>query len=218
VFVWNPGDGSDTVEGQGGTDRMLFNGANIAEKIDISANGGRVLFTRDIASITMDLNGVEAIDFNALGGADTITVNDLTGTDLKTINLHLESSPGSDFGDGAADSVTVNGTNGNDNIQVAGSGSNVTVAGLATVVNIIGSEGANDQLTVNGQGGKDVIDASRLAAGAINLTLNGGVGADLLFGSQGNDVILGGAGDDFLSGGAGQDSLDGGPGNNVVLQ
>src|SRR5262249_3696176 len=40
TFVWNPGDGNDTVEGQAGTDTMLFNGANIAEKIDISANGG----------------------------------------------------------------------------------------------------------------------------------------------------------------------------------
>ena len=66
-----------------GNDTLLFNGANIDEKIDISANGGRVRFTRDVASITMDLNGVENIQFNALGGADTITVNDLTGTDVK---------------------------------------------------------------------------------------------------------------------------------------
>ena len=60
TFVWNPGDGSDTVEGQAGTDTMLFNGANVDEKIDISANGSRVRFTRDVANITMDLNGVEA--------------------------------------------------------------------------------------------------------------------------------------------------------------
>jgi hypothetical protein len=32
----------------------------------------------------MDLNSMETIDFNALGGADTITVNDLTGTASKT--------------------------------------------------------------------------------------------------------------------------------------
>ena len=38
-FVWNPGDGSDTVEGQDGHDTMLFNGANINEKFDLSANG-----------------------------------------------------------------------------------------------------------------------------------------------------------------------------------
>ena len=40
TFVWNPGDGSDTVEGQAGFD-TLFNGANIAEQIDFrrTANG-----------------------------------------------------------------------------------------------------------------------------------------------------------------------------------
>ena len=48
TFVWNPGDGSDTVEGQAGTDTMLFNGANVNEKIDISANGERVRFSRDV--------------------------------------------------------------------------------------------------------------------------------------------------------------------------
>ena len=46
VFQWDPGDGSDTIEGQAGADRMLFNGANVNEKIDISANGERVRFTR----------------------------------------------------------------------------------------------------------------------------------------------------------------------------
>ena len=67
TFVWNPGDGSDTVEGQSGFDTMLFNGSNVSEQIDISANGQRVRFTRDVANIVMDLNGVEGIDFNALG-------------------------------------------------------------------------------------------------------------------------------------------------------
>src|SRR5262249_8414248 len=74
TFVWNPGDGSDTVEGQGGNDTMLFNGANISERIEVSANGSRVRFTRDIATITMDLNGVETVHFNALGGADQVTI------------------------------------------------------------------------------------------------------------------------------------------------
>src|SRR5262249_6388153 len=74
VFQWDPGDGSDTVEGQDGFDTMLFNGANIAEKIDISANGGRVRFFRDIGNITMDLDGTEKITFTARGGADDITV------------------------------------------------------------------------------------------------------------------------------------------------
>ena len=39
TFVWNPGDGSDTVEGQGGHDTLQFNGANVNENINLSANG-----------------------------------------------------------------------------------------------------------------------------------------------------------------------------------
>ena len=67
-----PGRRQRHVEGQAGTDTLLFNGANVNENIDISANGERVRFTRDVANITMDLNGVEHIQFNALGGADNI--------------------------------------------------------------------------------------------------------------------------------------------------
>ena len=79
TFVWNPGDGSDTVDGQAGCDTLVFNGSDVAENFDISANGNRVRLTRDVGGVTMDLGGVEKIDLNALGGADTVTVNDLTG-------------------------------------------------------------------------------------------------------------------------------------------
>ena len=41
-FTWNPGDGSDIVEGQDGVDILQFNGSNANENIDVSANGGRV--------------------------------------------------------------------------------------------------------------------------------------------------------------------------------
>ena len=119
TFVWNPGDGSDTVEGQSGTDTMLFNGANVNEQIDLSANGSRLRFTRDVANITMDTNGVERVDVNTLGGADTVTENDLSGTGVDEVNVDLGAIGGA--GDGAADNVIVNGTNGADAIAAAGS-------------------------------------------------------------------------------------------------
>jgi len=218
VFVWNPGDDNDTLEGQDGFDKMLFNGANIAEKINISANGGRVLFTRDIATVTMDLNDVEGIDFTARGGADSITIHDLSGTDVTEIDLNLESTPGSGAGDGAADAVIVNGTNGDDVILPAGDASGTAVLGLAAQVNITGAEAANDRLTINALAGDDALDASALQAGAIQLTADGGDGNDVLIGSAGNDTLLGGAGDDVLLGGPGIDVLDGGPGDNTVIQ
>ena len=94
TFIWNPGDGSDIVEGGAGTDTLVFNGANVAENIDISANGGRARLTRDVGNVTMDLNGVEHIQLNALGGADTITVNDLTGTGVTQVAIDLGATPG----------------------------------------------------------------------------------------------------------------------------
>src|SRR5262249_49739569 len=80
TFQWDPGDGSDKVEGQDGVDTLLFNGANINESFDISAHGERVQLTRNVGNIVMDLNGIEKINVNALGGADTVTVNDLSKT------------------------------------------------------------------------------------------------------------------------------------------
>jgi Ca2+-binding RTX toxin-like protein len=216
TYVWNPGDGSDIVEGQAGTDTLLFNGANVNERIDISASGGRARFTRDVANITMDLNGVEHIQFNALGGADTITVNDLTGTSVKNVDLDLASPPGSGVGDGQPDTIIINATSGDEVISVSNSGGVITISGLAETVTISGAEAANDRFVINGLGGDDVIDASGLSG--IQLTANGGDGADVLIGSPGNDTLLGGAGDDVLIGGPGLDILDGGSGGNVVIQ
>jgi Ca2+-binding RTX toxin-like protein len=215
TFVWNPGDGSDTVEGQAGNDTLLFNGANVAENIDISANGGRVRFFRDVANITMDLNKVETIDFHALGGADNVTVNDLSGTDVTNVKVDLAAAGGG--GDGAADTITINGTAGDDVITIANNNGVVTVSGLASTVTITGFEAANDRIVINGLGGDDVIEASGLGT-AIQLTENGGDGNDVLIGSAGNDTLTGGAGDDVLIGDAGQDTLDGGPGDNILIQ
>jgi Ca2+-binding RTX toxin-like protein len=218
TFVWNPGDDNDILEGQDGFDRMVFNGANIAEEITISANGGRVIFFRNVASVTMDLNDVEGIDFTARGGADLIAVNDLSGTDVTEVNLNLESFPGSGAGDGAADNVIVHGTNGDDVALVVGDAAGTSVLGLAAVVNITGAEAANDRLTINALAGDDVVEASGLAAGAIQLTANGNDGNDVLIGGDGADVFTGGAGDDVLIGNGGIDILDGGDGDDVEIQ
>jgi Ca2+-binding RTX toxin-like protein len=214
TFVWNPGDGSDIVEGQAGNDTLLFSGANISEKIDISANGSRVRFTRDVANIVMDVNGVENIDFNALGGADSITVNDLTGTNVSQVKLDLSATPGSGQGDGAVDTVTINGTAGDDVISVVNNNGVVTVTGLSETVTITGFE-ATDQLVINGLGGDDVIQASGLSG--MQLVANGGDGNDVLIGGHGGNTLSGGNGDDILIGGTNVDVLDGGPGSNVVI-
>ena len=216
TYVWNPGDGSDTVDGQAGVDTLKFNGANVNEHIDISANGSRARFFRDVGNVTMDLNSMETIDFNALGGADTINVDDLTGTGVKNVNIDLSSPPGSGLGDGQADTIIINATAGADVINVSSSGGVITVSGLGATVTISGAEAANDRLVINGLGGDDVIQASGLSG--IQLTADGGDGNDVLIGSPGNDTLIGGAGDDVLIGGPGQDILDGGTGDNILIQ
>ena len=211
VFQWNPGDGNDIIEGEDGFDTMLFFGANIAEDIDIVANGGRVLFTRDIANVTMDLNDVESIDFRALGGADDIAVGDLSGTDVTQIGIDLRGPNGG--GDGAADTITVTGTNGADVIGVAGDAGGVTVFGLQASVNIFFPEAANDRLVLNALGGDDVINASSLEADGIQLTVNAGAGEDVIVGSEGADLINGGDGNDLALMGAGDDVFVWNPGD-----
>jgi Ca2+-binding RTX toxin-like protein len=216
TFVWNPGDDNDTLEGQAGFDTMLFNGSNANEIIDISANGNRVRFFRNVANVLMDLNDVESIDFNALGGADTIVVHDLTGTDIVELNLNLAASGGA--GDAQPDNVIVEGTQGADVILAVGDASGTAVLGLAAQVNITGAESSNDRLTVNAFDGDDVVEASGMAATAIQLSASGGNGDDILIGGAGNDVLSGNADDDVLLGGPGLDVLDGGTGDNVVIQ
>jgi Ca2+-binding RTX toxin-like protein len=203
-FVWDPGDGSDTVEGQDGTDTLVFNGANVDERVALSAKGNRFEFLRDPGRVTMDTAGVETVDFNALGGADTVFVGDLTGTDVKTVNTDLAGTLGGGAGDGRADSVTVDGTNGNDAISVSGDASGVAVAGLSARVAIRHQE-PNDEVDVNGLGGNDAIDASGLAAGVVALSVDGGAGDDTIAGGKGVETLRGGDGNDTIDGNGGND-------------
>ena len=216
TFVWNPGDDNDELDGEAGFDAMRFNGANVAENIDVFAVEERVRFTRDIAGVTMDLGGVESVDFKALGGADNVVVGDLSGTDVIEVNTDLAAVSGA--GDGAADNVTAVGTSGDDVAVVAGDVGTLQVSNLAAQVNVTGTEAANDRLTVRALAGDDVVDATVLPAAAGLLTLDGGDGHDVLLGGAGDDVLLGGAGDDVLIGGPGNDVIDGGPGDNIVIQ
>jgi Ca2+-binding RTX toxin-like protein len=174
TFIWDPGDGSDSVEGQSGADTMVFNGANAAETVDVSANGSRLKFFRNPGNVTMDTAGIERVDFNALGGADTVTVNDLTGTGVSSFNVDLAGTLGGATGDGQADRVLVNGTNGNDAIDVSGDAAAVKVGGLAATTKVLHSE-AGDRLEINTLAGSDTVQSNALAAGAIRLLVDGAI-------------------------------------------
>jgi Ca2+-binding RTX toxin-like protein len=214
VFVWNPGDDNDTIEGQEGLDTLRFSGAALAENIDISANGGRALFFRNIANVVMDINDIERIEFKALGGVDNIAVHDLSGTDVKQVAIDLGGAAGG--GDAQPDTVTVDGTAGADKISVTLVAGDVSVNGLSSQVIIDDAEAANDRLVILGLGGNDLINASKLPASALPVELNGGAANDTLLGGGNNDLLRGGDGNDSLGGGAGNDTVFGEAGNDTI--
>src|SRR5262249_16954278 len=133
------------------------------------------------------------------------------------INVNLAGAAGGTAGDGQADAVVVNGSNAADVIPVGGSSSGnsdvVAVGGdtssLPYFLVMTGTAGRNDTLTANGNGGDDTVDASRLAAGLIGLTVIGGAGNDAIVGSPGDDTFVWNPGDgsDTIDGQAGRDKL-----------
>jgi Ca2+-binding RTX toxin-like protein len=171
-FVWDPGDGSDTIEGRDGRDTMVFNGAAASETVDLSANGERLRFFRNPGNITMDTHEVERVVFNALAGADTVAVHDLAGTGVTAVDLDLAGGLGGTAGDGQADHVILDGTNGDDSVRVAGGAGGLTVGGLSSLVDILHAD-ASDRLDIETFSGIDTLDSSALTAGAIQLFFDG---------------------------------------------
>jgi Ca2+-binding RTX toxin-like protein len=129
--------------------------------------------------------------------------------------------------------LTIEGTSGNDTIQVSVLGTSylVQVSGQASQTFTIA---AVKSLVVDAGKGNDVVMlssaitlGSTLEGGPGNDTITGGSGADHIEGGPGNDVLFGGAGDDTLEGGPGDDTLtgglgadrfEGGPGTNTIVR
>jgi Ca2+-binding RTX toxin-like protein len=171
TFVWDPGDASDVVEGDSGADTMVFNGAAGSEIMAAAADGGRVVFTRNLGSIVMDLDDVEVIDVKALGGADTVTVNDVGGTDLERLDVDLAAALGGSTADGQADTVSVIGTTGDDSITTDANGAAVEVSGLAAFVRITHAELSLDKLAVDTLGGDDIVTVDPALDGLIQVSV-----------------------------------------------
>ena len=152
----------------------------------------------------------KSIDLRAIGGADTVVVGDLSGTDVTNVNIDLSGAAGG--ANGEIDAVTVNATQGVDVFDVTGDAEAVSVFGLQAQTTMVFAD-ADDRLTINGFGGDDVIDATGLEAGTMKLTINGGLGADVLRGNEGDDLINGGDGNDLAVMGDGDDTFVWNPGD-----
>ena len=192
TFFWFPGDDNDRVEGASESDTLQVAGSIVSETVDLSANGARLRFFRNIANIVLDVAGVERVHFEARGGADLIVVNRLVGTGVQQVTVNLENFENSNTPDGEPDSVIVFGGTGNDQITVTGTAGKVNITGAGPAIEIRNPEATFDSLSVDGMAGNDQITAQGLAAGLIMLTLQGGPGNDTLTGSQARDVLAGG--------------------------
>ena len=102
----------------------------------------------------MDVDGVQTVTLNPLGGADNIMVNSLAGTAVTQVNIDLAALGGG--GDGAADTVTLNGTAGPDTFNIAANGTAVEATGLGALLHVANAELANDRIVVSGVGGDTV--------------------------------------------------------------
>jgi Ca2+-binding RTX toxin-like protein len=109
--------------------------------------------------------------------------------------------------------LTVDGTSGNDNITVTGSGFSFTVTknGVQTFTPVFGRI---NRIVVNGLDGSDTITLVNVSTPA---TINGGNGNDRIVGGSGDDTLDGGGGNDYLSGGDGNDTIWGHTGSDYLL-
>ncbi len=188
-FVYNLGDGTDTITDFGGVGKGTNPTAGVIAEVDTIKFQGAGLTARNML-LTENGTNLE------------ITFAGVTGTKVILKNFKLEnlenlkasgSTPaiGNIIFDGQSSII--------DSFNVLDANSTETTIGIANTVtflndlanNITALDNSND--VVNGQGGDDQID--------------GKGGDDLLRGGAGNDTLIGGFGNNLLDGGSGNDSL-----------
>jgi len=122
-FIWNPGDGTDLVEGEGDVDTVEVNGEEEAEAFTLTANGLRVRMDRiQPAPFNLDIGTCEEFVLNANGGDDSFSA---TGNLAALIHVTVDGGAGNDtlFGGNGMDLLIggdgddlIDGNQGNDSI------------------------------------------------------------------------------------------------------
>ena len=197
VYMYAKGDGSDTINDESGTDRIIFAEGIVKENLIAQARGNDLI-------IAIKEDGVA---FNAL--SDKITIkNYLTSGKIEKLELS----------DGSALSLDdlQKGTQNDD--YLAFGNEDTTIDGLGGDDTIITGSG-ND--TINAGSGNDTVNSGSgvdsIVGGKGDDVINAGGGDDTLSGDEGNDILSGGTGEDTLNGGTGNDSLYGGLGNDTYV-
>ncbi|BDI19224.1 hypothetical protein ANSO36C_50260 [Nostoc cf. commune SO-36] len=192
-FVYNLGDGVDTITDFGGLGKGSNPSAEVIGELDTLQFESAGLTARNL-QLTQNVNNLE-ITFEGVVDDKVILQN------FALENLDNLSTVGNVLFDGQtsiSDSFDVFNANSTQS-SIFNKNTVTFLNGLNNNVN--GFDNSAD--VINGQEGDDRI--------------NGKSGNDLLRGGTGNDTLIGGAGDDIFVGGAGSDSLIGGAGNDILV-
>jgi Ca2+-binding RTX toxin-like protein len=187
------------------------------ESIAVSLSGGAdplgiVVTPSDPSCGGFDTSTVTAIHVNGTGGNESVTI-DQTGSapfpHQNTVSIDLALGDGTDF-------LVITGQSTADAIGFGVNGISLDAGGTPDVTGV----GTVESSTVNAGDGDDTVSGKE-GGGlggvfATALTIDGGVGDDVLTGGDGDDDISGGSGNDTLKSGAGDDTLDGGSGADFV--
>jgi Ca2+-binding RTX toxin-like protein len=190
------GDGNDTLVGGSGADHLL---GGAGDDTLLGKGGIDQLFGGDGNDT---LTGGDANDqaFGE-GGNDRLIWNPGDDTDLN------------EGGDGI-DTVEVNGGNGTEGFSLTVNGTRVRFDRINPAPFSI-DIGTSENLVLNANSGDDSFSASGNLAALIQITVDGGLGNDMLLGSNGIDRLLGGDGNDFVDGNQGADVAQMGAGDDT---
>jgi Ca2+-binding RTX toxin-like protein len=86
LMTWNPGDGSDKMDGEAGADVARDNGGNGVDHFVVTPQGQRVTATRDnVAPFFLDIGTTETLEVNGNGGNDAVEIENGIGTLIKVV-------------------------------------------------------------------------------------------------------------------------------------
>ena len=179
TYVFNLGDGVDTIIDTAGEGNTLVFGAGVSQE-DITLGLGSLLVRVGSDGDAVHIQGFNPANPTQSAGIDIFEFADgttLTHAALVARGFDLVGTAGDDFLDGGETYQKVFGLAGND-VLLGGTGNNVLDGGAG-----------NDSL-FSGEGADTVL------GGIGNDQLDGGAGADVLDGGSGNDRMAGGTGSD----------------------
>src|SRR4051794_32570484 len=126
-MIWNPGDDTDLNEGGDGSDTVEVNGGNGAEQFTTTANGTRVRFDRvNPAPFSIDIGTSENLVLNANGGDDNSSA---TGNLASLIAMTVDGGTGND---------TLRGSNGAD-VLLGGDGTDFVDGNQGNDIALLGA-------------------------------------------------------------------------------